>query len=184
MNERICQLHCLPCMTSGGAALPPMPLHQRLRIWARRHFSRVLRRRIKGRIAPLFDLLSVKRAEPRDAAPSGALIAAEAPAISAGDRVRVRSCQDIQATLSISHELKGCAFMKEMMPYCGTTQRVLKRVERFVDERDYRVKKCRGVVLLDGVMCQGTADYGRCDRSCYFFWRDEWLEKLVDEPEA
>jgi hypothetical protein len=27
-------------------------------------------------------------------------------------------------------------------------------------------------------MCQGTKDFGRCDRSCFFFWREEWLEKL------
>jgi len=26
--------------------------------------------------------------------------------------------------------------------------------------------------------CQGTSDYGRCDRSCFYFWREEWLEKI------
>jgi len=31
------------------------------------------------------------------------------------------------------------------------------------------------------VYCQGTPDLGRCDRSCFYFWREEWLEKL-DEP--
>jgi hypothetical protein len=24
----------------------------------------------------------------------------------------------------------------------------------------------------------GTPDYGRCDRACFYFWREEWLEKL------
>jgi hypothetical protein len=51
-------------------------------------------------------------------------------------------------------------------------------VERFVDERDYRVKKASGVVLLEGSLCQGTELYGPCDRSCFFFWREEWLEKV------
>jgi hypothetical protein len=27
--------------------------------------------------------------------------------------------------------------MEEMWPFCGTTQKVFKRVEKFLDERDY-----------------------------------------------
>jgi hypothetical protein len=68
--------------------------------------------------------------------------------------------------------------MPEMIQYCGTFQRVLKRMQRFVDERDLRVKKASGIILLAGVMCQGTADFGSCDRSCLYFWREEWLEKV------
>ena len=74
----------------------------------------------------------------------------------------------------------------EMSKYCDTTQRVLKRMERFVDERDYKVKKSNGIVLLEGLNCQGTTDFGRCDRNCFFFWREEWLEKTggKDDPSA
>jgi hypothetical protein len=60
---------------------------------------------------------------------------------------------------------------------------VFKPLERFVDERDLRVKSSKGIVLLDGVTCQGTGDFGRCDRSCFLFWREEWLEK-IDQPSA
>jgi hypothetical protein len=70
--------------------------------------------------------------------------------------------------------------MPEMWPYCGATHRVLKRVDRFFDERDYRLKRVSGTVLLEGAMCQGTVLFGPCDRSCFYFWREEWLEK-VDE---
>jgi hypothetical protein len=98
--------------------------------------------------------------------------------VQAGDRVRVRSKQEIQATLNRWNQLNRCSFMEEMWPYCGTTQRVLKRVGKFLDERDYLIKKCKGVLILDGVMCQGTKDFGACDRSCFFFWREEWLEKI------
>jgi hypothetical protein len=94
-----------------------------------------------------------------------------------GDRVKVRSKEEIQTTLNRWNQLKGCSFMEEMWPYCGTTQRVLKMVEKFLDERDYLKKKCRGIIILEGVMCQGTKDFGLCDRSCFFFWREEWLEK-------
>jgi hypothetical protein len=101
-----------------------------------------------------------------------------APAkLSAGDRVRVRSIGEIQSTLDTWGELRHCAFMPEMVPYCDTEQRVFKRLERFLDERDYKVKKASGIVLLEGVMCEGTKFFGQCDRSCFFFWREEWLEK-------
>lgn len=95
-----------------------------------------------------------------------------------GDTVRVKSKEKIQATLDRWNQLKGCSFMEEMQPYCGTTQRVLKRIETFLDERDYLTKKCKGIVILDGVFCEGTKDFGTCDRTCFFFWRDQWLEKI------
>jgi hypothetical protein len=85
------------------------------------------------------------------------------------------------ATVDSWCQLKGCTFMPGMWEYCGTTQRVLKSVERFIDERDYLAKKCSGIVLLDGLTCQGLPEYGRCDRSCFFFWRVEWLEKIDSE---
>lgn len=98
------------------------------------------------------------------------------------DRVRVRSREEIESTLDPFKELKGCAFLEYMWQYCGTIQRVLQPVERFLDERDYRVKKARGVVLLEGVLCHGTPVFGRCDRCCHLFWREEWLEKIDGQP--
>jgi hypothetical protein len=96
----------------------------------------------------------------------------------AGQLVRVRSKEEIQSTLDNWNNLKGCGFMEEMWQYCNTRQRVLKPVQRFVDERDQQVKRARGIVFLQGVHCEGTVDYGKCDRNCYFFWREEWLEKV------
>jgi hypothetical protein len=130
-------------------------------------------RRVAGSV---IDLLTFRG---RAKAPAGSL--ADAPAavrLEAGDQVRVRSREEIGATLDRWGYLQGCGFLDEMAAYCGTTQKVLKRVERFIDERDYRLKKASGIVLLEGVMCPGTSTTGRCDRSCLFFWRDEWLEKL------
>ena len=101
-----------------------------------------------------------------------------------GDLVRVKSKEEILKTLNRWNQLKGCSFMEEMEAYCDTRQRVLKRVERFLDERDYRIKKCRGIVLLEGVICQGTKDFGGCDRSCFFFWKQEWLEKVNTPSEG
>jgi hypothetical protein len=101
--------------------------------------------------------------------------------LSAGDLVRIRSREEIEATLDGWKELKGCSFMSEMWMYCGTTQRVLKPVNRFLDERDYKIRKCSGIVLLEGVICQGRAYSEGCDYCCFIFWREEWLERI---PEA
>jgi hypothetical protein len=101
--------------------------------------------------------------------------------INAGDLVRVRSKEEIIATLNSWNEYKGCAFIDDMWDYCGTTQRVFKKVRNFVDERDYRTKRVKGLVILENVYCQGTRVLGNCDRSCFFFWREEWLEKIGAE---
>ena len=98
-----------------------------------------------------------------------------------GDRVRVKSQQEIQALLNPWQEQNGCAFMEEMWIYCGTEQVVKKRVEEFLDEATLRMHTSKGLILLEDLFCEGTIDFGRCDRSCYYFWREEWLEKLVDQ---
>jgi hypothetical protein len=100
-----------------------------------------------------------------------------AVAFNQGDWVRVRSREEILSTLDPFKELKGCAFLPEMYKYCGTQQRVLRAMQYFMDERDYKLKKVRGVILLENVICNGTAAFGACDRCCFLFWREEWLEK-------
>lgn len=95
-----------------------------------------------------------------------------------GEIVRVKSDADIEATLDKYGQFKGCSFLEEMKQYCGTEQRVYRTVKRFVDERDRLVKQSKGIVLLEGVHCHGTQEFGDCDRSCFYFWREEWLEKI------
>jgi hypothetical protein len=96
-----------------------------------------------------------------------------------GDLVRVRTREEIDATLDPFKELKGCAFLPEMYQFCGTQQKVLKSMQRFLDERDYKVKKVQGVILLENVICNGTPAFGPCDRCCFLFWREEWLERVA-----
>lgn len=103
------------------------------------------------------------------------------PSIKAGDLVRIKSKEEIRNTLDRWNRLHGCAFMDEMWPYSGKSHRVYKRIERFLDERDYLVKKCDGIVILESVFCEGTKDFGPCDRSCFLFWREEWLERIEND---
>ena len=104
---------------------------------------------------------------------------APATPLTQGDLVRVRSREEISAMLDPFKELKGCAFLPEMYQYCGTQQRVLRSMRYFMDERDYKLKKARGVILLENVICNGTPTFGECDRCCFLFWREEWLEKII-----
>lgn len=104
----------------------------------------------------------------------------QSPSLQPGDMVRVKSKEEIRATLGNWNDLKGCIFMEEMWDHCGTTNRVFKRIGQFLDERDYQVKNVQGLVILENVFCQGTVDFGPCDRSCFFFWREERLERIDD----
>lgn len=96
-----------------------------------------------------------------------------------GDLVRIRTRKEIEATLDSKYQLKGCLFMAEMWDYCGKQLRVLKPVKRFLDECEYHVRRTSGIVILEGAICRGTVYPQGCDHSCYFFWRKEWLGKIV-----
>jgi hypothetical protein len=153
-----------------------LPLLTQVRLFFRRHLDIETRRKVKHllRLDRVWQPQEVKHRDPieQDTPLSSPLD------LQAGELVKVRSREEILATLDSQGKLKGCSFIDVMWPYCGTTQRVLKPVRRFVDERNYQVRNTRGLVLLEGVMCTGTGFYGNCDRSCLFFWREEWLERV------
>jgi len=97
-----------------------------------------------------------------------------------GDPVRVRPLDEIKRTLDANGMCKGCGFLLPMANWCGRELRVAQRVDRFFDERRWKMLKCRHLVLLEGVYCDGSGhpDTQGCQRLCYFFWRTEWLEKI------
>ncbi len=174
---RGCQLPCVPHFSEGAAELEPQPPLRRIK--------RLLARPWNYGVKKWWKRLdrALAKSKPKAASQAAEVSLAEPPAapLMVGDWARVRSREEIEATLDRWQELKGCAFLEEMWEYCGTTHRVLQVMERFLDERDYKVKKVRGVILLEGVICRGTPVFGRCDRCCHLFWRQEWLEK-VDPP--
>ena len=52
-----------------------------------------------------------------------------------GELVRVKSHEEILRTVTVDGKNRGMSFDAEMVPYCGGTFRVLKRVSQIVDER-------------------------------------------------
>ena len=159
-----CQIHGLEPMSE--------PLGRIESTWQlRNRIRRIIKRRLNYTLNWFSEITRRRRTNPT------AVVNAADGGLQAGDEVRVKSQEEIQATLDRWSRLKGCDFMEEMWAYCGTSQRVLKRVDKFLDERTYRIRKCRGILTLEGAMCGGTRDLGTCDRCCLFFWREEWLEK-------
>jgi len=171
-----CQIPCLQLIAEGAADPPPETTSRRIKLAVRRRLSPDRERDFKNFTNHLIN--RYYQYSGRETKPITDLESIDSPGLRSGDWVRVRSLEEIQSTLNHWQQFKGCTFMPEMIEYCSTKQRIHKVMERFVDERDLRVKKTKGIILLEGVMCQGTADFGSCDRSCFFFWREEWLEKI------
>ncbi len=98
-----------------------------------------------------------------------------------GDCVRVRSKDEIMQTLNSNLRNRGLYFDVEMVPYCDDGQyKVLRRVERLVDEKTGRMLKLSNpCLILDGVTCSGhwSVDRMFCPRAIYPYWREAWLKK-------
>jgi len=101
-----------------------------------------------------------------------------------GELVRVRSREEIMRTLNVHDRNRGLSFDPEMVPYCGKTVRVLRRVERIVNERTGRMTKIPGVCLmLEDVICGGCLSSRRlfCPRAIYSYWHEIWLERVAEQ---
>jgi hypothetical protein len=95
-----------------------------------------------------------------------------------GELVRVKDKEEIVATLDADNSNRGLSFDPEMLWYCGREARVLRRVERTIDERTGKLLRLkRPCIVLEGVTCRGA--YHRCcPRADYPYWREIWLERV------
>jgi hypothetical protein len=103
-----------------------------------------------------------------------------------GEWVRVKSHQEILATLDSNNRNRGLYFDGEMVPYCGRTLRVLKIVTRIVNEKTGAIQEFKNpCIILDGGVCEGRYSPCRlfCPRAIYTYWREIWLER-VPGPDA
>jgi hypothetical protein len=100
-----------------------------------------------------------------------------------GDKVQVKPYKEILKTLDEERRCEGLPYMESTMgKYCGGSYTVRKRVNYFFDERRWRMYKVKNVVILEGVYCEsspgGSESWAGCDRTCFLFWKEAWLEKL------
>jgi hypothetical protein len=95
-----------------------------------------------------------------------------------GELVRVKAKEEVMATLDVQGKNHGLAFTVEMLPFCGRTFRVLKRLESMIHEPSRRLIRLDDTVILANVTCDGCHILrGGCPRENYHFWREIWLER-------
>ena len=99
----------------------------------------------------------------------------------AGDRVVVRSAQEILSTLDADGTLHGLPFMPEMLEWCGKPYTIQRRAEKTCVDvspesgiNPHRRFAGDDVVFLDGPRCGGQGHDG-CKRACKMFWKEDWL---------
>jgi hypothetical protein len=100
-----------------------------------------------------------------------------------GELVRMKSYEDILATLDKASSNRGLNFDAEFVPYCGRTFRVQRQVERFVDEKTGLMRTLKTpAVILDGVYCKSLFAGQRmfCPRGIYLWCREIWLERVSE----
>ena len=99
-----------------------------------------------------------------------------------GEMVEVKSKDEILDTLDERDYTRGLRFDREMLRYCGRRGRVLRRVERLINEKTGKMLTIKSdCIIIDGFIC--TGDYHRmCPRSIYPYWREAWLRRV--EPAA
>jgi hypothetical protein len=102
-----------------------------------------------------------------------------------GELVRVKSHVEILKTLNTLSKNRGLYFDAEMVPFCGRTYRVLKRVGKIIDEKTGKMAKMKNEsIILEGVYCQSRYSTCRmfCPRAIYPYWREIWLERVSLSP--
>jgi hypothetical protein len=103
-----------------------------------------------------------------------------------GEFVRIKSHEEILRTLDTAGQNRGMSWDAEMVPYCGGTYQVLKRVTKFINEKTGEMQEMKNPgIILNSVICLGKYSYCRmfCPRSIYSWWREIWLERVeVSDP--
>ncbi|GAA0968124.1 hypothetical protein GCM10009555_012960 [Acrocarpospora macrocephala] len=95
-----------------------------------------------------------------------------------GELVRVKSKEEIAATLDPQLRNRGMGFEVGLTRFCGQTARVIGRVERCLDEPTGRMLTMKTpCIVLEDVVCPGVPNMN-CPRGHLPFWREIWLERV------
>jgi hypothetical protein len=107
--------------------------------------------------------------------------------LKAGEWVEVRSKEEILETINGKLRHRGLSFDVEMLPYCGKRFRVLRRVERLIDDTSGKMLLPRtACIILEDVVCGGCLSRNRmfCTRSIYPYWHEVWLKRVETGMDA
>jgi hypothetical protein len=100
-----------------------------------------------------------------------------------GELVRIRSREEILATLDRDLLNRGMGFDAEMSRFCGRVARVKARAHRCVDEKSGRMLTMKNpCIILEDIVCEGAYS-ANCPREFVCWWREVWLERLEPDPQ-
>lgn len=97
-----------------------------------------------------------------------------------GGWARIKSRDEIAATLDEHGARDGLPFMPEMAAMSGRIFRIRAQPGKTcLDARPMQMRtfSARDVFLLEGARCSGV-DHGGCQRECSLFWKRQWLEPV------
>jgi len=99
-----------------------------------------------------------------------------------GEWIRVKSFDEIVATLDVKNKNRGLGFdTSEMRLHCKKEFRVKARVSRIIKEQTGEMMEFQNpCITLEGVYCTGETTNVRlfCPRAITPYWREIWLERL------
>jgi hypothetical protein len=111
------------------------------------------------------------------AGPNTSKFVAEPLNLRPGEFVRVKSLDQIKATLDPEGKHQNLLFAPTMADFSGRVLRVRDRVENIVLDGVRQERKIRDTVLLEGATCDGIC-HRMCPRQSLLFWRECWLERV------
>jgi len=98
-----------------------------------------------------------------------------------GDRVRIRSREEILSTLDERGTLGALPFMPEMLRFCGDSFVVSASAHKTCDTiSNSGGRRMENAVHLADLRCDGSA-HGGCQAACLLFWKEAWLEPVDDQ---
>jgi hypothetical protein len=101
-----------------------------------------------------------------------------------GEVVRIKSREEILATLDSDLLNRGMGFDEEMSRYAGQVARVQSRVDRCIDERTGEMLTMKyPCIVLENIICAGVFNVS-CPREFIPFWREIWLERVTPDTAA
>jgi len=105
-----------------------------------------------------------------------------------GSWVRVRSREDILATLDDQGRVDGLPFMPEMLDFAGRSFPVSAVTHRTCDTvktsgTSGTTRRMERAVHLGELRCDGTA-HGGCQARCLLYWKEDWLEPISGSQQS
>jgi len=94
-----------------------------------------------------------------------------------GDWVRIKSAEEIRATLGPDGRNLGLSFEPEMTRYIGGLYQVDFPVKSIILEETGQMAKLSRTVALKGLSCRGICAKN-CPRANTLYWRESWLERV------